>query len=172
MSYKILPITSLIHQVIKASFDQIDVACDMTLGQGFDAEFLADISRVVYAFDVQQMAIDQISNPMISCILGNHKDVDKYIKEEVDVFMFNLGYLPNSDKKIQTSSNDTILALDKCLKMLSSKGIITIVTYCGNQEQIDERNNVDKWCQCHDLVVLKLMMNIDNAPIGYVVSKR
>ena len=36
--------------------------------------------------------------------------VDKYVKENIKLAIFNLGYLPNSNSKIITNKDDTLFA--------------------------------------------------------------
>src|SRR5699024_2277297 len=67
-------------------------------------------------------------------ILDNHKNIEKYIKEPIDLFIFNLGYLPKGDKSITTNYKDVIKALKSSLKLLNDDGLILICLYPGHEK--------------------------------------
>ena len=85
------------------------VLCDFTMGNGHDTEYLCRSAPEgkVYAFDIQEEALintrkrcQNLNN--IVYIKDNHLNFDKYIKEEVKLFVFNLGYLPGCSTEIIT----------------------------------------------------------------------
>ncbi|MDN6071215.1 MAG: class I SAM-dependent methyltransferase [Lactococcus plantarum] len=116
-----------------------DITVDATMGQGFDTAFLASLGSKVFAFDVQQLALDMTNERLnhagitAELILDGHEHVDQYVSGEVKVAIFNLGYLPKSDKKLITRANTTLTALRKLLTMLSNKGRIAIMIYYGHE---------------------------------------
>jgi transcriptional regulator with XRE-family HTH domain len=80
----------------------------------------------------------------ISIITDSHSNLDKYINNNIDLALFNLGFLPGSDKKISTNSYSTIIAIEKAYSLLNKDGIIIIIGYSrhpgGQKEIIDIEN--------------------------------
>ncbi len=137
-------ITELAHKIILEQMN-INTAVDMTCGRGNDTLFLAKISNQVFAFDIQNEAIqstkylldeNQITN--VTLIQDNHLNIKSYINEKVDVFIYNLGYLPLGNKTIKTEASTTILSLKAALDLLNNQGLILIVMYSHNQDEIDQ----------------------------------
>lgn len=91
---------TFIHKYLKGLIKHDYISVDMTMGNGNDTYLLASLSKQVYAFDINDEAINntkerckQFNN--IEYILDNHINVDKYVGS-ANLFIFNLGYLPNS----------------------------------------------------------------------------
>lgn len=117
-----------------------DTVIDATCGNGNDTVFLAQLvgeKGIVYGFDIQEEALrntkaiieEKNLTERVKIIEDSHENINKYIRTKVKAAMFNLGYLPGSDKKIITQPNTTIKAIDSLLKILSVNGIITQVVY-------------------------------------------
>lgn len=127
----------LTHTLIKDYLNKNINAVDMTLGNGNDTLYLAKHVNHVYAFEIQKQGIENsikllnknnISNYTI--FNESHENVDK-INNKYEVAIFNLGYLPGSDKTITTTYSTTINALSKLIENESTK-IIAIVVYRGH----------------------------------------
>ena len=117
------------HDVLINKISTQDIFVDMTMGNGNDTLFLCKIAKFVYAFDIQQIALDNTKKKLIdnnlsnySLILDTHENIDLYIKESVKGFIYNLGYLPTGDKNITTLYTSTINSLNKALLLLKEKG--------------------------------------------------
>lgn len=127
-------------------------AVDMTLGKGNDTLLLAKHFKKVYAFDIQEIAIE-ISKTKISefnnidFILDSHENIDLYINENVDFFIYNLGYLPSYNEEITTKAKSTLNSLKKALNLLKKKGIIVMVIYSGHPEGLIEARIIEKYLQ-------------------------
>lgn len=147
-----------IAQVIKEG----DTAIDATAGNGHDALFLAQrvgSSGKVYVFDVQEAAIQQTKNLLedegwlkgedyllrVGLHQCCHSKLTEHCDKKVSAIMFNLGYLPNSDKSVITEKETTLDALDKALSLLSEGGLLTIVCYPGHEGGAAEASAVDAW---------------------------
>jgi tRNA G37 N-methylase Trm5 len=135
-------ITELSHKLIQDKTN-VSIAVDMTCGRGNDTLFLAHISKTVYAFDIQNEAIDSTKlllekNNIKNVFLtkDSHLNVKNYLFEPVDIFFYNLGYLPNGDKSIVTEAKTTLKSLKTALSLLNEQGIIILVMYPHNQEEI------------------------------------
>lgn len=125
-----------------------DITVDATMGQGFDTEFLARLGSKVFAFDVQQLALDMTKERLnragftAELILDGHQNIDQYVTGAVKAGIFNLGYLPKSDKKLITQAETTLTALRKLLAMLSIGGRIAIMVYYGHEGGVMEKDAV------------------------------
>lgn len=131
------------------------VAIDMTAGNGHDTLFLAERvgSGHVYAFDVQQEAVTATTARIeaaglldrVSIIHDSHHTVKAIVAEEsrpITAAVFNLGYLPGSDKSITTTGNTTIDALEQLLDVMAVGGVIVVVIYHGHDSGKVERDEV------------------------------
>ena len=122
------------------------MAIDATLGNGYDSLFLAPLFKKVYSFDIQDLAIKRSKERLkdydnIEIIQDNHIRMSNYVNEKADLVLFNLGYLPGSDKKICTNSYTTINAIKNAHSILNDDGIIIVIGYSrhlGGQKEIDD----------------------------------
>ena len=122
-----------------------DVAVDFTMGNGHDTEFLSKTVGErghVYAFDVQKQALDSTSAHLkeVGCpenytlILDSHHNVKNYVKTPIKAGMFNLGYLPGSDKSITTMRETTLPAIEAAIELMDRDAIILVAVYPGHAE--------------------------------------
>ena len=112
------------------------VAVDMTMGNGNDTFFLASKVKEVFAFDIQKEAIEHTMQRCalfnnIHYILDDHANIRKYVNN-ADIVLFNLGYLPYSDKPIITKSDSTIKAIKEAYDILKTGGYMSIIIYRGH----------------------------------------
>ena len=143
------------HQCVAEVLGPGDIAIDATMGNGYDTFFLAD--RVgnfgkVYAFDIQSTALENTHRRLFShaldkrveLVLGGHEKlldfVPAHANSRIKAVMFNLGYRPNSDKRVMTSVTTTLAALEAAVKVLAISGRITVISYtghCGGREEAE-----------------------------------
>jgi len=133
------------------------ISLDATMGNGHDTLFLARRSQKVYAFDIQQTALDNTLKQLtthklsdkVNLIHDSHEFINKHIpkSEKMDAIMFNLGYLPRGDTAIITQSNSTISALEQAINHLSPSGVMSILCYPGHQGGQEEMQAVIHWYQ-------------------------
>lgn len=128
-----------------------DTVADFTMGNGHDTLWLSDTvggGGRVYAFDIQRQAVDSTRELLnreakydnCTLILDSHSECDKYINTPIKAGVFNLGYLPGSDKKVTTLRHTTRIAVEKAINMLDSDGILLIAVYPGHEEGTVEGN--------------------------------
>lgn len=172
---------SLIYQNIINSFiTEKDVAIDATLGNGYDTTFLAENFKKVYAFDVQNEAILNYKDKNIenvSLILDSHENFDKYIKESVNCIVYNLGYLPGSDKIITTKKESTLKSLESGLNLLASNGLMIIALYSGHEEGKEEKEAVLSYCKSlskkrYGVIYQQFLNRTNNPPALVVIEKK
>ncbi|WP_314720650.1 class I SAM-dependent methyltransferase [Parvimonas micra] len=154
MDVKINNTKTLIEFFMKNYIDKIKVAVDMTVGNGFDSKNILEILQPekLYCFDIQQEALDNskiLLAKYLNCelILENHKNFDKYVKENIDFAIYNLGYLPKGDKYITTNAEDVEESLKKLLEKLNFKGVIFITFYIGHSAGQIESLEISRFLQ-------------------------
>jgi len=130
-----------------------DVVVDATMGNGNDTLCLSRAvgqKGHVFAFDIQQKAIDNTkalleSNDAfdnVTLIKDGHENLDKHLKSPVKLVLFNLGFLPKSDKQITTKSATTITAVEKAFSFLDRFGLLLTVAYPGHKEGMKEKEDI------------------------------
>ncbi len=129
----------LSHDFLAEVLDESSVAVDATMGNGHDTVFLAGLAKQVYAFDVQEQALqktqdrlDQAGLTNVELILDGHEHLGDYVTEPVAAGIFNLGYLPAADKTVITQAQTTLSAIDQLLARLVSGGRIALMVYYGH----------------------------------------
>lgn len=142
------------HELLKESINEGDFLIDATCGNGNDTLFLAKLTGskgLVHAYDIQEDAITRSKEltkayDNIHFILDSHAQITNHlIKNEinhVDGAIFNLGYLPKSDKSIITQAHSTIKAISSILNVLNKKKRVVIVIYHGHEGGKEEKSEV------------------------------
>ena len=126
-----------------------DVAVDFTMGNGHDTEFLSNTVGEfghVFAFDIQPQALESTSDNLkkancpdnYTLILDSHHNVKKYVDVPIKAGMFNLGYLPGSDKKVTTMRSTTLPAIEAAIDLMDKDAIILVAVYPGHKEGEEE----------------------------------
>ena len=121
------------------------VAVDFTMGNGHDTEFLSKTvgeNGHVYAFDVQAQAVESTGRNLkaagcpenYTLILDSHHNVKKYVDCKIKAGMFNLGYLPGSDKTVTTMRETTLPAIEAAIDLMDKDAIILVAVYPGHAE--------------------------------------
>ena len=137
------------HLLLKQYISFDDVVVDATMGNGLDTLFLSEISKKVYAFDIQEKAIfetnkrltlHQITN--VELILDTHEHINQYV-DGYKAVIFNFGYLPNGDKSITTRTDSTIHAISSILPKIPLDGFIQLVVYTGHDEGKKESESLN-----------------------------
>lgn len=155
------------HWMLKDIIKTNDVVVDSTMGNGYDTQFLAELGANVYAFDVQEEALNAtekrlddagiknqifeknlsklLTEPSVNLVLSGHEKLSEYVKEPIKAAIFNLGYLPKTDKSVVTKADTTLTALDALTNQLVVGGRIAIMIYYGHEGGMEEKNAVIKW---------------------------
>lgn len=130
-----------------------DTVVDATAGNGHDTLFLAELvgdTGHVYAFDVQQQAVDATMSRLAETgvqarcevILDGHEQVANYVSTPIKAAVFNLGYLPGAAHDVITKPSTTVAALESLLQQLVVGGMIVLVIYYGHEGGKEERDRV------------------------------
>ncbi len=152
-----------------------DTALDATMGNGHDTLALARLVGVpegrgrVYAFDVQQKALENTSDLLnknhctayvvqdrnrnieqllsdeegsVLLFLESHENIALHIRRPVSGAIFNLGYMPGEGREIITRPQTTVTALKQVESILEINGIIVVVIYSGHPGGMGEKQAV------------------------------
>lgn len=141
------------HNLLEKAIEKGETVIDATCGNGNDTLFLSRLvgdQGKVYAFDIQEQAIETTKALLkkekrsnVSLIQDSHALVDSYVdEEEIAAAVFNLGYLPRSDKTIITKPETTISAIEKILPRLKKNGLLVLVVYAGHPGGKEEKEAV------------------------------
>ncbi len=142
------------HQLIRECLFPGDMAIDATAGHGHDTHFLAQLTGpegMVFAFDVQGTAITA-THQLLSrwgvpphswqLLQQGHETMATAIPThwhgKAGAILFNLGYLPGSDKTIITQPDTTLRAIRAGLDLLRPSGLLIIVLYTGHPGGLEE----------------------------------
>ena len=124
-----------------------NIAIDCTLGNGHDTLFLASLFKEVHALDIQPLALKRskerlkdTSNTYL--YLLDHQNIDTLNLSNVDLILYNLGFLPGSDKKVITNYLSTITSLKKALSLINNDGVIIIASYIRQPNGKEEYENI------------------------------
>lgn len=142
------------HKLLEDVLSKGCVAVDATAGNGHDTLFLSQkVGAIghVFAFDIQEQAIrntkerlqqSPYQNTTLFC--QGHETLADCLPAElkIDAAIFNLGYLPCSDKTIITKAQTTLTALQYLLEHLSVGGRIVLVLYYGHEGGMAEKEAV------------------------------
>jgi tRNA G37 N-methylase Trm5 len=130
----------------------LDLAVDMTAGRGQDTLFLAGVAKRVVAFDIQEEAIRSTENLLrehrfehVRLHCADHCRIGEFVNPPIDLAFYNLGYLPNGSKSIQTTAETTVTSLKILLPMLSVGGAAWITCYPKHNNE--EASAVLRFCQ-------------------------
>lgn len=119
------------------------VAADFTMGNGNDTLFLAGHLKkgIVYSFDLQEQALrntrrlleeNHLLEP-VKLIQDSHERLVSYIDRQLDAGIFNLGFLPGSDKSVHTQPNSSLAAVRDALSLLRVHGLLAVTVYPGDK---------------------------------------
>ncbi len=134
--------TDIAKKIIAEHRSSYEVAVDMTVGNGNDTLFLAKVASTVYGFDIQREALAATEkrlkdNHVTNCQLfeTGHEHFDTRVTDDVDLAVYNLGYLPGGDKSIITQAQTTLESLARLLPKLKKNALVILVVYQGHDEK-------------------------------------
>lgn len=177
-----LKTTELTHLLISHIIKEGSRVVDATAGNGHDTLFLSNLvgeSGKVFAYDIQEQAINNTKEltkdkTNIEYFLKSHEFIDQ---TNLDLVLFNLGFLPNGDKSITTLKDSTINSI---LNLINNYSLnpnlhIFIVVYPGHPEgkiESDELLSFTKQLDKYLLVTTYIPHNQNNAPYLITINKK
>ena len=151
-------LTEKVHQILTNHLEEGDQAIDATAGNGYDTLFLAEQvgpSGKVIAIDIQDSAIRSTREKLesaglidrVKLVTDDHATALRNLIAsnvgKVAAITFNLGYLPGSDKSIQTETESTEEALAASIQLLNPGGFLCVTAYRGHSGGIAEAETVE-----------------------------
>lgn len=163
------------HAALREHCRAGDAALDATAGNGHDAVFLAELvgeQGAVLAMDKQEEALRSTAERLarrgmtghgqdgrIRLIQGDHRDMAALLERELPDLLnrtaagtaglaaavFNLGFLPGSDKRVRTEAASTLTALEALWPVLRPDGLLSVHTYSGHAGAQEEADAVAAW---------------------------
>ena len=130
---------------ILAHLGEGDTAVDFTMGNGYDTVFLSKTvgptGRVI-AFDIQEKALVSTEQNLRKngcpdnwrLICASHACANEFVPGKIKAGMFNLGYLPGSDKSVTTMRSTTLPAIEAAIEIMDRDAIILVAVYPGHAE--------------------------------------
>lgn len=116
-----------------------NIAIDATIGNGYDTIYLANYYQKVIGIDIQPLAIKRSKEKTkelnnVEIYLDDFNNIDKY--NYANLIIFNLGFLPGSNKKIKTQDYTSDQAILKAYSILD--GILLVACYIQHEGGYEE----------------------------------
>lgn len=175
------------HKTIRPYLSEQSLCIDATMGNGHDTLFLAKHCAKVYAFDIQESAINATRTHLernngsnkVSLIHSGHEIMQQHIKpgEKADAIVFNLGYLPHADTAIITQEKNTIAALNQALELLNTTSILSILAYPGHAGGQSEMQAIIHWYEqlnssLYAITIIHSRQETSSSPRLFTLQKR
>lgn len=178
------------HSLLEEILQPGDHVIDATMGNGYDTVFMAEkIGKTghVYSFDIQKEALLSTKSKLTeqdlldrtSLFLQGHETLGTVVDEvqPIKAGIFNLGYLPKSDKSVITLPETTRTAMEEILKRLVPRGRMILVVYYGHEGGEKELDMVQDYCQSlpqekYNVLKYQFINQKNNPPILYCVEKK
>lgn len=173
----------LIRQAVEPGAHVIDA----TMGNGYDTQWLAELvgeSGHVYGFDIQLEAVNRTRDRLAAAGLENratlfhagHEHIAELVGEPVDAAVFNLGWLPGTDKALRTRAETTLTAVNAALDRLKEGALMTICVYPGHPEGRDELDRLIAWGRAlpgekYDVMARAYLNQSGDPPVLIAVKK-
>ena len=156
------PLDAEAHECVRRVVRPGDLVLDATAGNGHDTAFLAQLvgpDGHVLAFDVQSEALNSTRERLtqIGCqdqaslLHQGHEDLENVLGPWLERYgtiraaMFNLGFLPGSDKHCTTQPETTLAACERLLAHLAPGGLLSIHVYTGHEGGRKEAQTLLDW---------------------------
>lgn len=144
----------LAHALWQTIIKSGDTLVDATLGNGQDTLVLAKMLKgegKLIGYDIQQEALLKTQknleenltpfekNITIELNLACHSQIEV---KDPKIIVYNLGYLPGSDKSLTTHNHTTLQSIKRAEELIVSRGVISITLYPGHEAGLLEQEAV------------------------------
>lgn len=164
-------IVNRVHELALTAYKK-QRAIDATVGNGYDTLFLAKHFETVIGIDIQPLAVKRstektknLSN--VSIILDDFNNIKKY--EYANVIIFNLGFLPGSNRKVKTQDYTSDKAVVNAHEILD--GIMLIACYVQHDGGYQEYLNLIKTLE-ESNINFTIENTFENKEILVIIEKR
>ena len=139
------------------------VLVDGTCGNGYDTLFLAQTLRdapslspiSLLSFDIQaealanaeQLLADHGLAGRATFIHQGHEQVADHVPQGAGILvaMYNLGFLPGSDKSVVTQAQTSIVSFTAVAGLMPAGGLLSVHAYGGHTGGLEELAATDAW---------------------------
>ncbi len=146
------------HTFWKSHLKPGDIVIDATCGNGYDSAALASMilpQGELHCIDIQSQALNSTSVRLREKLLPDHfKKVSLHhqchsVLPHVTprLIVYNLGYLPRSDKTVTTKRSTTLTSLRRGLELIPEGAALSITCYPGHAEGKHETDEVLEWTE-------------------------
>ena len=148
----------IVHQELERIIRPGDLCIDATVGNGYDTLALAKLAGkdgVVFGFDIQEVALERTRKllehhqciPSTQLFHACHSNLAEQIpskfKKQIRVTLFNLGYLPKSDRQIVTQKESTVQAIKEAYCWIQEGGLLSVLVYRGHPGGTEEARAIE-----------------------------
>lgn len=158
------------HNLLKETVREGDVVVDATVGNGNETVLLATlVGRYgkVLGFDVQKQAIENTKQKLLLTGLSQqvtlyhqgHETIPDVLEKEEQIggVIFNLGYLPGSDKTVISRKETTLQAVANLLPRLRIGSYLLLVVYSGHHGGMEEKDALLEYVKTVDQSLFKVL---------------
>lgn len=150
-------IVSRVHELALTT-PKKTVAIDATVGNGYDTLFLANHFEKVIGIDIQPLAIRRSSEKTkelknVELYLDDFNNIENY--SYANLIIFNLGFLPGSNRKVKTQDYTSNLAILNAYSILD--GLMLIACYVQHDGGYEEFKTL-----CNTLDLNRIKYQIEN----------
>ena len=158
------------HEIILEN-NKFEVAVDATVGNGYDTLFLANYFQKVIGIDIQELAVKRSKEKTkdltnVEIYLDDFNNIDKY--QYANLIIFNLGFLPGSNRKIKTQDYTSNEAILKAYQILD--GTLIVACYVqhegGYEEFLKLINSVNE-----NQIIFQIEDNFENKEKLIIIKK-
>ncbi|MDX8430554.1 MAG: class I SAM-dependent methyltransferase [Candidatus Algichlamydia australiensis] len=141
----------LAHDFWKKVLQPGDIAIDATCGNGNDSLFLAQLiapTGQLHCIDLQKEAIENTRSKLKFFLSNTHFYHGSHIvlpPVSPKIIVYNLGYLPGSDKSVTTMTASTLASIENALQIIRPGGLISITCYPGHSEGAVEEKSISNF---------------------------
>lgn len=180
------------HAIVREHLKPGGTAIDATMGNGHDTVFLAQCvgeQGRIFGFDIQFQALANTRQRLQLLGLENrailfhasHAEMRQCLPANtaglVQAIMFNLGYLPGTDKTIITQTQSTLAGLNAACCLLAEYGVITVLAYPGHPGGGHEMQGLADWSlqlnrRVFQFEIIQSKHHQDKAPQLFVLRKQ
>ncbi len=162
-----------------------DWVVDATCGNGKDTLFLANQvlgqqDGKVFTYDIQEIALkkahlllkNNLTSSQLDRVFFLHKTHENFADLEnlpMRLFVYNLGYLPGSDKTIFTKTDTTLVSIQKALSL--THHAISITCYPGHAEGKEESKGILDFLETYDSknFYIRIYQNQKNSEAPFLI---
>lgn len=150
---------------------QKNVAIDATVGNGYDTLFLANHFKRVIGIDIQPLAVKRSKEKTqelknVEIYLDDFNNIKKH--EYANLIIFNLGFLPGSNRKVKTQDYTSNLAVLNAYEILD--GLMLVACYVQHDGGYEEYLKLCSTLKEHN-IKYEEENNFQNKEILIVIKK-